>query len=353
MDGELSCQEASGSTEITGQIDTNNNNQTDEPELEESKDPLTGEPEEGLRVVKVGEKGEEDALREQSGEVEASAGDKDTTQTPPSEHVEGDAEEAELSDDKASADVDGKDAQPTSGEKDGEAERKEEKKGQQVEEAKSCETERGGEEMTGNNKENKKSQKEGASKGADGDGKATKEAEKTKTVEEEDVETKDKAKIKEVEKQGKPKRKSGPPSSSVSRPRPSARSMRAAAKNDIIAKFQQGAPESLADCCPLLEVEDMIMMGKHPDPMCVFTYVQSLCQGLSKIEKVRKDSTSGDGGEEKEKGEVSPEKDESAENQEEQKQGDLTETEGAGEEEHAPSSCEMEECSSIQSSIKD
>lgn len=217
--------------------------QTDEPELEESKDPPTGEPVEGLRVMKVGEKGEEDAVREQRGEVEAGAGDKDTTQTPPSKHVEGDAEEAELSDDKASADVDGKDPQPTSGEKDGEAERKEEKKGQQVEEAKSCETERGGEEMTGKNKEKKKSQKEGASKEADADGKAAKEAEKTKQVEEVDVETKEKAKIKEVEKQGKPKRKSGPPSSSLSRPRPSARSMRAAAKNDIIAKFQQGAPE--------------------------------------------------------------------------------------------------------------
>lgn len=46
---------------------------------------------------------------------------------------------------------------------------------------------------------------------------------------------------------------------------------------------------SLADCCPLLEVEDMVMMGKNPDPMCVFTYVQSLCHSLSKIEKERKD----------------------------------------------------------------
>ncbi|XP_034398701.1 smoothelin-like 1 [Cyclopterus lumpus] len=435
MDGELPCQEASGSTETTGQIDNNNNNQTDEPELEESKDPPTGETVEGLRVMKVGGKGEEDAVREQGGEGEASAGDKDTPQTPPSKHVEGDAEEAELSDDKASTDVDVKDPEPTSEGKDGEAERKEEKK-VQVEEAKSCKTERDGEEMTDKNKkEKKKSLTQGASKETDGD-RGVKEAEKKKQVEEVDIETKDKAKIKEVEKQGKPKRKSGPPSSSLSRPRPSARSLRAAAKNDIIAKFQQGAPEtpiprnfkiqrssgaaatgasikqkmlqwcrsktrnydgvnienfssswcdglafcalihrffpdafdysslnpkertknftlafqtaeSLADCCPLLEVEDMIMMGKHPDPMCVFTYVQSLCHGLSKIEKERKDITSGDGGEEKEKGEVSPEKDECAENQE-QKQGDLTETEGAGEEDNAPSSCEME-CSSRQS----
>ncbi|KAJ8269398.1 hypothetical protein COCON_G00120050 [Conger conger] len=47
--------------------------------------------------------------------------------------------------------------------------------------------------------------------------------------------------------------------------------------------------ESLADCCPLLEVEDMLLMGNAPDPLCVFTYVQALCQHLSKIEKERKD----------------------------------------------------------------
>nr|XP_023648963.1 smoothelin-like protein 1 [Paramormyrops kingsleyae]XP_023648964.1 smoothelin-like protein 1 [Paramormyrops kingsleyae]XP_023648965.1 smoothelin-like protein 1 [Paramormyrops kingsleyae]XP_023648966.1 smoothelin-like protein 1 [Paramormyrops kingsleyae]XP_023648967.1 smoothelin-like protein 1 [Paramormyrops kingsleyae] len=47
--------------------------------------------------------------------------------------------------------------------------------------------------------------------------------------------------------------------------------------------------ESKADCCPLLEVEDMILMGHKPDPLCVFTYVQSLCQHLSKVEKERKE----------------------------------------------------------------
>ncbi|XP_028816390.1 smoothelin-like 1 isoform X2 [Denticeps clupeoides] len=47
--------------------------------------------------------------------------------------------------------------------------------------------------------------------------------------------------------------------------------------------------ESLADCCPLLEVSDMLLMGDRPDPLCVFTYVQSLCQHLSKIEKERKE----------------------------------------------------------------
>lgn len=46
---------------------------------------------------------------------------------------------------------------------------------------------------------------------------------------------------------------------------------------------------SLADCCPLLDVSDMLLMGKNPDPMCVFTYVQALCHHLSKIDKERKE----------------------------------------------------------------
>lgn len=63
---------------------------------------------------------------------------------------------------------------------------------------------------------------------------------KTQTKE---VEAKEKAKSGDAGKKVKPKKKAGPPSSSVPRPRPSARSIRAAARNDIIAKFQQGAPE--------------------------------------------------------------------------------------------------------------
>ncbi|KAL6479944.1 hypothetical protein MHYP_G00109770 [Metynnis hypsauchen] len=47
--------------------------------------------------------------------------------------------------------------------------------------------------------------------------------------------------------------------------------------------------ESLAGCCPLLDVSDMLLMGKNPDPFSVFTYVQSLCQHLSKIERDRKE----------------------------------------------------------------
>lgn len=53
---------------------------------------------------------------------------------------------------------------------------------------------------------------------------------------------KDKPQLTGAEKQGKTKKKSGPPSS-VSRPRTSARTIRSSAKKDIIAKFQQGAPE--------------------------------------------------------------------------------------------------------------
>lgn len=53
---------------------------------------------------------------------------------------------------------------------------------------------------------------------------------------------KDKPQRAGAEKQGKTKKKSGPPSS-VSRPRTSARTIRSSAKKDIIAKFQQGAPE--------------------------------------------------------------------------------------------------------------
>ncbi|KTF79462.1 hypothetical protein cypCar_00040030 [Cyprinus carpio] len=50
--------------------------------------------------------------------------------------------------------------------------------------------------------------------------------------------------------------------------------------------------ESLADCCPLLEVSDMLLMGNNPDPLCVFTYVQALCHHLSKTEKERREKES-------------------------------------------------------------
>ncbi|XP_010733811.3 smoothelin-like 1 [Larimichthys crocea] len=451
MDGESATQEKPESTEMTSETDTNNNNnQSDEPELGESKDPESKTPtEETAGGQGVKEEEEEGSVPEQGGDEEASTGDTDEPQTTASEHAEGDAEEAGHNKDKVSADVDVKDPETTSGPKDGEGKREKDMEGEKVEEVKSCETGRDGEEMKEKEKEKSKTEEKAKEVEKDVNENAAKAAEKTKKVKEMDAETKDKGKMKEAEKQGKPKRKSGPPSSSLSRPRPSARSIRAAAKNDIIAKFQQGAPEtpiprnfkiqksstalatgasikqkmlqwcrsktrnyegvnienfssswcdglafcalihrffpdafdysslnakereknftlafqtaeSLADCCPLLEVGDMLMMGNNPDPMCVFTYVQSLCHSLSKIEKARKDKENekkdkaGDEGEEKETGEavaeeeVSQEKDEgeSAENgtmeSREEKLGNVTETEGTVEEENAPNSCEME-----------
>ncbi|KAM4808049.1 smoothelin [Rhinophrynus dorsalis] len=44
------------------------------------------------------------------------------------------------------------------------------------------------------------------------------------------------------------------------------------------------AAEVLVDCVPLVEVEDMMIMGKRPDPKCVFTYVQSLYNHLRRHE---------------------------------------------------------------------
>lgn len=114
---------------------------------------------------------------------------------------------------------------------------------------------------------------------------------------------------------------------------------------------------SLADCCPLLEVEDMIMMGNNPDPMCVFTYVQSLCHSLTKIEKERKDKENkeknkdGDEGEEGADGEgevpVEEDKGEPAETEttesQEEKQEDVSETEETGKEQSTLNSSEMEQ----------
>ncbi|XP_062445712.1 smoothelin isoform X3 [Rhea pennata] len=42
--------------------------------------------------------------------------------------------------------------------------------------------------------------------------------------------------------------------------------------------------EMLVDCVPLVEVEDMMIMGKKPDSKCVFTYVQSLYNHLRRHE---------------------------------------------------------------------
>ncbi|XP_061754921.1 smoothelin-like protein 2 [Nerophis ophidion] len=42
--------------------------------------------------------------------------------------------------------------------------------------------------------------------------------------------------------------------------------------------------EKQADCLRLIEVDDMLEMGDKPDPMCVFTYVQSLYNHLKTFE---------------------------------------------------------------------
>ncbi|XP_015273652.1 PREDICTED: smoothelin [Gekko japonicus] len=42
--------------------------------------------------------------------------------------------------------------------------------------------------------------------------------------------------------------------------------------------------EMLVDCMPLVDVEDMMIMGKRPDAKCVFTYVQSLYNHLRRHE---------------------------------------------------------------------
>ncbi|MCI4394347.1 hypothetical protein PGIGA_G00167550 [Pangasianodon gigas] len=42
--------------------------------------------------------------------------------------------------------------------------------------------------------------------------------------------------------------------------------------------------EEKADCIRLIEVDDMMAMGPNPDPMCVFTYVQSLYNHLKRFE---------------------------------------------------------------------
>ncbi|KAM8886921.1 smoothelin isoform 5-T6 [Spinachia spinachia] len=42
--------------------------------------------------------------------------------------------------------------------------------------------------------------------------------------------------------------------------------------------------ETCANCMPLLEVEDMMIMGNKPDSKCVFTYVQSLVNHLRRYE---------------------------------------------------------------------
>ncbi|KAL6479947.1 hypothetical protein MHYP_G00109800 [Metynnis hypsauchen] len=89
--------------------------------------------------------------------------------------------------------------------------------------------------------------------------------------------------------------------------------------------------ESLADCCPLLDVSDMLLMGKNPDPFSVFTYVQSLCQHLSKIERDRKEREKAEEGKNQGEAEVQGKKE--GEEPSEDKEQEIRAGEEQGEEE--------------------
>lgn len=188
--------------------------QTDERESEDCKD--------GGRDPLAVEIKDQGTTEKEKSRVEESAPEQDTMAggepQPPSTHAGHDRAGAEDHADKPSNDADLK-------EKKGEGERKEK------------ENRDGAEEKT----EKEQLKTEGEEKEEKGESeKATKGVEKQKQS---DVDkAKDKPQLTGVEKQGKTKKKSGPPSS-VSRPRTSARAIRSSAKKDIIAKFQQGAPE--------------------------------------------------------------------------------------------------------------
>ncbi|KAF6726635.1 Smoothelin-like protein 2 [Oryzias melastigma] len=400
MNGEMPVKEEDRDT---------NNNQADE--LTEAKG--LAETAEGQEVTAVVERTEDDKVEEQAAEQEINGEDAKNTEEVP-QQTEGDTEHNH---DKALTIVDGTEPKMEQADKDV---RKEE--GQEGEKEKLVE------EVSRKREEEceRKAKSEEKDKKEDG-----KDAQK--------VDRSEKGKVREEEKQGKPRRKTAP----SSRPRTSARSIRSSAKSDIIAKFQQGAPEtpiprnfkiqksssamatgasikqkmlqwcrsktrnykdvnienfssswcdglafcalihrffpdafdynslnprereknfslafqtaeSLADCCPLLEVADMIMMGNNPDPMCVFTYVQSLCHSLSKIEQERRSK-------EKEKvGDVDKEttkEEDGAEDTMDDKsetldshgetQGEHSQAEEGGEEKGAANSCEVKESAEV------
>ncbi|KAI4818936.1 hypothetical protein KUCAC02_004223 [Chaenocephalus aceratus] len=331
MDGESPSQETSGSTDPTSQTDTNNNNQTDEPQLEESidpgREPPAGETVEGQGVMEVREKGAEESVPEQGGEEESR--DPDNPQIPPLKTVEGDAEDAE---DKVSADADTTRSIRAAAKNDIIA--KFQQGAPETPTPPNFKVQRSSSGLaTGNTIKQKMLQWCRS---------------KTRNYEGVNIENFSSSWCDGMAFCALIHRYF-PEAFDFSTLNPKQR------KKNFTLAFQTA--ESLADCCPLLEVEDMMLMGKHPDPMCVFTYVQSLCHNLSKIEKERKDKeekekedkdTKNDNeGGEKEKGEVSPEKDggeSPAENSmmesQEEKQEEMTETESAQEEDKAPNKCE-------------
>ncbi|XP_053735322.1 smoothelin-like 1 [Synchiropus splendidus] len=353
-------------SEIT--LDSDPDNQTGETQVSGREDSVvSASVEEAHEEAKVTEENEkEEGIEPEKTEEDADTADKDEAQ----------ASELEVEDhdqDKKPCDAEADNSTPKEESQD--KDKQEKKTEERTDESKNNETGEAEVELKDQSNETKAVENEKVEN--DLNQKTSRGAEKKKAkTKEAKVEEKETEALKESEKQGKTKRKSAPPS--LSRPRPSARAMRASAKKDIIAKFQQGAPEtpipcnfkiqksstalatgasikqkmlqwcrnktrkyeginienfssswcdgmafcalihrffpdafdfstlnpkereknftlafrtaeSLADCCPLLEVEDMLMMGNNPDPMCVFTYVQSLCHSLTKIEKERKD----------------------------------------------------------------
>ncbi|TWW55612.1 Smoothelin [Takifugu flavidus] len=375
----------------TSQTDTNNNQATEQEPVDckdGGRDPLAGENEEDQGTA------EKETSRVDAPEQDTVAGD----EPQPAPTHAGDGEEVDT--DKLSTEADVK-------------EKKDE--GKKLEAAKKCDHAEENTEkvqLKPEAQEKDESEKGGGQQRQNGGEKV-----------------KDKPQLAGAEKQGKTKKKSGPPSA-VSRPRTSARAIRSSAKKDIIAKFQQGAPEtpiprnfklqrsttaaatgasikqkilhwcqnktrnykgvsienfssswsdgmafcalvhrffpdafdfsslvpkereknftlafqtaeSLADCYPLLEVGDMLMMGNNPDPMCVFTYVQALCHSLCKIEKERKDKENGEKDKAAEGGEKEDgESEETTECQEDI--GNDTETGGTADEENVLMGCETE-----------
>ncbi|XP_062448457.1 smoothelin-like protein 2 isoform X2 [Rhea pennata] len=56
------------------------------------------------------------------------------------------------------------------------------------------------------------------------------------------------------------------------------------ARKALFEKFEQDSGKKMAHCDRLIEVDDMMVMGHKPDPMCIFTYVQSLYNHLRRFE---------------------------------------------------------------------
>lgn len=52
----------------------------------------------------------------------------------------------------------------------------------------------------------------------------------------------------------------------------------------VLSSLPARSFRTCVNCMPLLEVEDMMIMGNKPDSKCVFTYVQSLVNHLRRYE---------------------------------------------------------------------